>query len=390
MEKYERFLKFKVSKYDELNEFIPVEEYVSDIYHTGNENLDRMFSYYHSHINRLLGYMDIRIASRYYTADESRELIRWKNEIVECQKYLANSKYSFSMLPMYKKILFTDLDFLEPYGGTSIPDNFQNIDIQQFLPIFIKSVSVQIDREQNTFADAKLIGLGSYANVYKYKDPFYDKHFAIKRAKKDLDEKELERFKREFEFMKVQKSPYILEVYRYFADNSYTMEMADHTIDEFITKNNTKISNKERIGLVTQILKAFKYIESQCVFHRDISTTNVLIKEYNDVKVIKLSDFGLVKKPDSTLTSKNTEFKGSLNDPRLEIEGFSNYSIIHETYALTRLIYFVLTGRKRLDEYRNVDINEFVNKGLSENHEDRYQSITHLSNCFIELSKKIV
>ena len=32
----------------------------------------------------------------------------------------------------------------------------------------------------------KLIGEGSYANVYKYKDTFYNCNFVIKRAKKNF------------------------------------------------------------------------------------------------------------------------------------------------------------------------------------------------------------
>lgn len=44
----------------------------------------------------------------------------------------------------------------------------------------------------------KLIGNGSYANVYKYKDTFYNRPFILKRAKKELTDKEIARFKREF------------------------------------------------------------------------------------------------------------------------------------------------------------------------------------------------
>jgi len=48
----------------------------------------------------------------------------------------------------------------------------------------------------------KFIGEGSYANVYKYKDPFYKNFFVVKRAKDNLNAKEIERFQREFNAMK--------------------------------------------------------------------------------------------------------------------------------------------------------------------------------------------
>ena len=60
-----------------------------------------------------------------------------------------------------------------------------------------------------------------------------------------------------------------------------------------------------------------------------------------------------MKIPDSTLTSENTDLKGYFNDPALVIEGFSNYGIEHETYALTRLVSYILTGKINLDKVKD-------------------------------------
>lgn len=64
-------------------------------------------------------------------------------------------------------------------------------------------------------ASLKLIGECSYAKVFKYKDNFYNKYFALKRAQIGLNAKELERFKLEFDSMQSFNSPYILEVYSF-------------------------------------------------------------------------------------------------------------------------------------------------------------------------------
>ena len=40
-----------------------------------------------------------------------------------------------------------------------------------------------------------MVGSGSFAHVYSYVDPDYGTKFAVKRAKKDLDERDLQRFK---------------------------------------------------------------------------------------------------------------------------------------------------------------------------------------------------
>lgn len=60
--------------------------------------------------------------------------------------------------------------------------------------------------------------------------------------------------------------------------------------------------------------------------------------------------FGLAKIPDSNLTSVNSEIKGSLNDVSDLLKcGFEQYSMIYETYALCRLISFIMTGRNKID-----------------------------------------
>ena len=170
-------------------------------------------------------------------------------------------------------------------------------------------MKIKLEPPNNKNANLHLIGEGSYALVYYYKDEFYDKKVALKRAKKDLTGKELERFKREFEELKSFKSPYIIDVYSYNAENrEYTMEYMDSNLYDFIRSNNDKLTKTERKGYCYQVLKAFKYIHSKGRLHRDINPKNILIKIYDDVQVVKISDFGLIKQEESTLTTVNTEY----------------------------------------------------------------------------------
>lgn len=225
------------------------------------------------------------------------------------------------------------------------------------------------------------IGEGSYATVLKCYDSFYGTYFALKRAKRDLSDKELERFKREFDSTHTLNSPYIIKVFKFDASsNEYIMEYADKTLYDYIDKNNSKLPEQQRISIIKQILKGFEYIHSRNYLHRDISASNILIKEYDDVIVVKISDLGLVKLPDSKLTSLSTNIKGQLNDPSLSDEGFQNYTMIHETYALTKLIYFILTGKSNMSisKIKNPKLRDFVVKGISDNKNDRYSSIAEM------------
>lgn len=256
------------------------------------------------------------------------------------------------------------------------------------LPIFIPNTTITTDNPQTTITfSIKQIGTGSYANVFKYKDTFYDRHFVIKRAKKDLSAKELERFKREFEEMKEFSSPYILEVFRYDeTKNEYYMEYMDYTLDSFIQKNNSSLAVAIRKGIVNQILRAFEYIHSKDRLHRDISPKNILLKEYHDTLVVKIADFGLVKIPDSSLTTVNTEFKGYFNDPALLVDGFDTYNILHETFALTRVVYYVMTGKTNTDGIANPKLKDFVTRGISADKSARFKSVNEMVQAFRSIS----
>ncbi|MGB8453234.1 MAG: protein kinase [Anaerocolumna sp.] len=248
--------------------------------------------------------------------------------------------------------------------------------------------SIEIKEQQTNCYELKLIGEGSYAQVLRYKDTFYNHPFVLKRAKKDLSPKELHRFKREFEQMKALNSPYIVEVYSYNEDNQeYLMEFMDCTLDTYMSKNNGKLSFFQRKSIASQVLRAFKYIHSKDLLHRDICPKNVLVKLYDDIFVIKISDFGLVKIPESDLTSVSTEYKGYFNDPELRLDGFNTYCIVHETYAITRLVFFIMTGRTNTEKISNPQLKEFVSIGLCSDKSRRYQDVGELITSFNKITE---
>ncbi|MEG0691577.1 MAG: protein kinase [Oscillospiraceae bacterium] len=235
------------------------------------------------------------------------------------------------------------------------------------------------------FAALKQIGEGSYATVLKFKDDFYNKTFALKRAKKELDEKELERFKREFEQMSKLHSPYIVEVYSYNAEkNEYTMEYMDFALEKYISKNNASMSVQQRKNIIIQLVRGYRYLHSVGIFHRDVSFKNVLLNVYDDALIVKISDFGLVKIPDSDLTSENSELKGCLNDPALKIKGFGAYELLDEIYALTLLFAYIITGKTNFAGIKEPCVRSFMEIGTNADRNKRYQNLDELQLGAIE------
>lgn len=373
---------FLAQKYKEyqLSELVKTEDLYKDITQI---NLKNLFAILHQEFNRLFRFMYSK-KNGHYNAFESRQLLEYIKLYEDIQYVLRNSSLSFKIIDDYEELIQQCKNFLVESGGSKIPSDLKHIVLLDYEPIFIMQNDIKVTRnKEDKRFPIDLIGQGAYALVFKCKDEFYDKNFVIKRAKSDLNSKELERFKKEYLTMKELKSPYVLEVYRYDEQkNEYYAEYADETLFDYISKNNNKLKIEERKNIVYQIFKAFSYIHSKGYLHRDISLTNVLLIYYDDVIVVKISDFGLVKEKNSTLTSTDSDVKGSLNDSNLDIIGFKNYSIEYETYALTRLILFIMTGKRNLEKIDNQKIKKFVLKGINADINQRYKSVDEMKEWF--------
>lgn len=379
------FLSQKYNIY-KLNEVLRTEELYNDI---NDVYLKKLFAILHQEFNRLFNFM-YRKTNGHFNAYESRELDEYIKLYEDMKYILKDTSLSFEIDKNYAFFIEECKGFLVLSGGSPIPKDLKKIKLIEYEPIFTMTRSIKIvNKIEEKRYPIHLIGEGSYAKVFKYTDEFYNKSFIIKQAKKELDGKEIERFKKEYQTLKELKSPYVLEVYNYDEEkNEYYAEYADETLYEFISKNNDKITNDIRIKLINQIFSAFSYIHKKGYLHRDISVTNILIKKYDDIIIIKVSDFGLVKEKNSSLTSTDSDVKGSLNDSNLSIIGFKNYSIEYETYALTRLIYFVMTGKSNLEKNNDEKLKEFVLKGTDHNIDNRFKSIDEMKKYFNKIFNK--
>ncbi len=363
-----------------------------DLYESfSNDKLRMLFSTLHSRLVNLFDTMNERLPTRdgitaHFWADPSRELIETISITEALERSLKSSQFAFSIDDYYREKISLCNTFLSRSGGSTIPSNTDKIELYYKIPIFLPQKSIVLEN-QKTVKNLKLIGEGSYAQVFKYFDDFYHRTFALKRAKKDLNQKEIERFKREFQEMNNLNSPYILDVYCYNDKNQeYIMDFMDISLSDYIISKNIQLAFQEKKNLGIQIIKAFRHIHSKQLLHRDISPKNILLKLYDDVPVVKVADFGLVRTHNSSLTSVNTELKGYFNDPNLLVEGFQNYNILHETYALTRILYFVMSGKSNLNKVKP-SLKAFIDKGLHIDKDLRFKSVDELNEAFHNIKK---
>ena len=371
--------------------------YLEDLYELydsiPNDSLKTLFAIYHTQLNRWFAVLNSDLRQEYdntgklvykggyFHAQDSRDLLEVIDAIDRLRNACSSTQYAFRFSnATYDDVIRRCRRFVVKSGGSNIPEDFCPIEIVDLYPIFQLSKSIAIDQDKKTvYANTKMIGEGSYAQVLSYIDPMYKIPIAIKRARAELDNKELARFRREFDILQSLHSPYIVDVYSYDTQkNEYTMECMDESIYDYIRRANSKLTLSDRKIIIAQICKGLTYIHSKGLLHRDISLTNVFVRHYEDVDVIKIGDFGLVKIPDSNMTSLQSELKGSLNDPDLINVGFANYEMCHETFALTRLCYYILTGRTNIEKQKDGAIKRFWDKGTSTRRAERFKSVDEL------------
>lgn len=223
------------SQFIEIQSFKNI-EYISLYESIMHEKLKVIFSSLHKQYILLFKSMNTRLPTKndesYFWAESSRELINIIDITKNLLYGLKDSEYAFFIDEYYFKVICNCEKFLSGSGGSTIPVNTEKITVYYTIPIFTMSSTISID---NLLAKSnyqlKSIGEGSYAKVYKYFDCHYNRSFVIKKALKNLNDKELLRFKQEFDFMNECNSPYIVDVYNFnIKDHEYTMELMDCTL----------------------------------------------------------------------------------------------------------------------------------------------------------------
>ncbi|MEU4450947.1 protein kinase family protein [Nocardioides sp. NPDC023903] len=337
-----------------------------------------MFAVLHKRLNEHFTDINGRAkTTRHYWAGNSRDLLALIEEIETDIHTLKRAGVEVRLADAYQDALDRCRPWLSPSGGSAVPEDFEPIAIVTYEPVFAHTAkSVKLNKHETTVA-LKMVGAGSYAHVYSYVDPDYGIKFAVKRAKNDLDERELRRFKQEFEVLKKLSFPYVVEVYRYDETrNEYRMEYCDTTLREHIRKKNATMSFAARKRIALQFLYGINYLHHQRLLHRDISLQNILLKIFDSGAVlVKLSDFGLVKDQTNEYTRTQTDMKGTIRDPMLG--SFKDYGVVNEMYAIGHVLAYIFKGRESLPTAGDA-VGQIIHKCAVHDLSQRYQAVTDL------------
>jgi serine/threonine protein kinase len=279
----------------------------------------------------------------------------------------------------YQRVIENAPAWLSDSGGSPIPEGFTPIEVESYAPV------LSLGDQAITLSDSRTvkltpIGEGAFAVVHRFTDPNHGLTLARKKLKPTADDREKERFKREFELMKELQFPYVLEVYQFReADWSYTMEHCDVSLEQYVERRNNQpafgFTTRKRIAL--QFLYGLNFIHSKGHYHRDLSTRNVLLRTFGGSAVlVKLSDFGLAKRKGSEFTATETELKGTKLDPSLG--SFKEFGAVHDIFAAGFVLLYIFTGRKNVGRGIDEDVERIVQKCVDSRTDRRYQSVMEL------------
>lgn len=338
----------------------------------------RAFASIHQRVNGHFESINDRAeTTQHYWAEPSREMIALAKEVQELVQSLGSAGIAVNLMDSYSAAIEDCRSWLVPSGGSSVPDGFEQIHIVKYAPVLFRpDVEIKLVKSKNN-ARLQLIGEGSYAKVFSYTDPDYGIKFAVKRANKDLDNRDLHRFRQEFDILKRLSFPYIVEVYQYDeARHEYRMEFCDSTLREYIRRRNNKLHFSSRKRIALQFLYGINYIHTAGLLHRDVSLQNVLVKTFHGGAVlVKLSDFGLAKDKNSQFTRTKTEMRGTIRDPLLA--NFKDYAVCNEIHSIGWVLSYIFSGREALMSQGDA-LSRIVQKCAAHDISHRYQNVREL------------
>jgi hypothetical protein len=242
----------------------------------------------------------------------------------------------------------------------------------------------QIEQTEFNTRFLEEIGEGKYAKVYKAFVPSLNTVYAVKKLE-SKDVSDIERFKAEFNIMKMLDHNNLIHVYSFDEIKyEYVKDYCNYSLEDYL--ENHKLSNEEKRNLTIQLLDSFDYLHKHGIMHRDVSPSNVMIKENSDTNeaTIKVLDFGLSKNTNELKKTRTfTRIRGTLFDPTLK--DFSRYNEQNDIYGLGVLINYINYQDDSIIQ-DDSDVSKIVNKCMDLNLCNRYHHVNEIIEAYKEAS----
>ena len=239
----------------------------------------------------------------------------------------------------------------------------------------------------------ELIGTGGMANVYKAVvgpgGPVPEGTVvAVKVLRQELmhDPDLVRRFKNESKAISLLNHPNIVKVYDVSVSENLqyiVMEYVDGmTLREYLNERGGKLTSRETVHFITQILKALDHAHHNGVVHRDIKPQNIMLLDNGQLRMM---DFGIarISRAENQLTGGKA--MGSVHYISPEQAKGDETDFTSDIYSVGVMMYEMLSGHLPFDAD---DVVEVAIKQISDKPQSLQELAPNVPHGLVEITER--
>ena len=240
----------------------------------------------------------------------------------------------------------------------------------------------------------ELIGSGGMANVYKavmlgHNGPVpAGTVVAVKVLRQEYmhDPDLVRRFKNESKAISLLNHPNIVKVYDVSVNDDLqyiVMEYVDGmTLREYLNQRGGRLTNRETVHFISQILKALEHAHANGVVHRDIKPQNIMLLDNGQLRMM---DFGIARISRAENQLLSGKAMGSVHYISPEQAKGDETDCTSDIYSVGVMMYEMLSGQLPFDAE---DAVEVAIKQISDQPKSLHEIAPQVPAALVEITEK--
>ena len=196
----------------------------------------------------------------------------------------------------------------------------------------------------------------------------------------------LRRFKNESKAISLLNHPNIVKVYDVSVNDDLqyiVMEYVDGmTLREYLNQRGGKLTNRETVHFISQILKALEHAHANGVVHRDIKPQNIMLLDNGQLRMM---DFGIARISRAENQLLSGKAMGSVHYISPEQAKGDETDCTSDIYSVGVMMYEMLSGHLPFDAD---DMVEVAIKQISDKPKSLHEIAPEVPNALVEITEK--